>query len=153
MIYSWLSLFFVIDTMKWTINYLYRRWLCKYGKLKSIFEKAKRFTNEVKNDSTEIAKKFRLHLVFCVIEFLNGSRIIYLPFEYFRKITLAACLGKARRDRDSLFLLIRSNTQAPWITICAIQTNGNHHHILIRIPILDHILVHSVDRIHAQLTH
>ena len=144
----------MIDTMKGTINYLYRRGFCKYGKLKGIFEKAKRFTNEVKNYSTETAKKFRLHLVmFCVIEFLNGSRIIYLPFEYFRKITLAACLRKARRDRDSLFLLIRSNTHAPWITICAIQTNGNHHHIFIRIPILDHVLVHSVDRIHAQLTH
>ena len=30
-----------------------------------------------------------------------------------------------------------------------IQTNENHHHFFIRIPILGHTLVHSVDKIHV----
>ena len=64
---------------------------------------------------------------------------------------LTVCLQKARRGRESspLFLLIRYNTQPPWIIASIIQTNGNHHHFFIRIPILGHALVHSVDKINA----
>ena len=72
-------------------------------------------------------------------------------FEYFRKITLTTCLRKARRGRDSLplSLLIRYNTHAPWIATVTIQTNGNHHHFFIQIPILCHVLVHSIDKTHV----
>ena len=60
-------------------------------------------------------------------------------------------LRKPRRGRDSstLSLLIRYNNHAPWITTSTIQTNGNHHHFFIRIPILGHVLVHSVDKTHV----
>ena len=72
-------------------------------------------------------------------EFLDGSRIICLPFEYFKKTSLTTCLGKARRGGDSLplYLIIRYNTHAPsWITTSTIQTYGNHHHFFIGLPIL-----------------
>ena len=67
-------------------------------------------------------------------------------FECFRKITLTKCLWKARVGRDSSpsSLLIRYNTHAPWITTSSIQTNGNHHHFFILIPILSHVLVQSI---------
>ena len=60
-------------------------------------------------------------------------------------------LQKARKGRDSppLSFLIRYNTHAPWITTSTIQTNGKHYHIFIRIPILCHVLIHSVDKIHV----
>ena len=72
-------------------------------------------------------------------------------FEYFRKNTLTTCFRKAKRNRDSssLSLLIRYNTHAPWITTSTIQTNRNHHRLFVRIPILGHILVHSVDKTHV----
>ena len=34
------------------------------------------------------------------------------------------------------------------MTTSTIQTNGNHHYFFIGIPILDHILVHSIDKSH-----
>ena len=72
-------------------------------------------------------------------------------FEYFSKNTLTICLRKAKRNRDSssLSLLIRYSTHAPWITTSTIQTNWNHHHFFIRIPILGHVLVHSIDKINV----
>ena len=85
-------------------------------------------------------------------EFLNGWRIICLPFEYFRKIVLLTCLRKARTSRDSSLssFLIRYNTHAPWKTTpTRKQTGGNHHHFFIRIPILGHVLVHSGDKSHV----
>ena len=103
---------------------------------------------------------FRLHIVmFCVIV-TNICGIFRVPkwlednlpsFEYFRKITIAPCLGKATRGRDSLFssLLMRFNTDAPWITTSTIQTNGNHHHFFIYIPILGHVRINSVDKTHV----
>ena len=71
-------------------------------------------------------------------------------FEYFRKTTLITCIQKAWRSRDSLplSLLIRYNTHPPWIATSTIQTNGNDQHFFIRIPILGHVLVHSVDKTH-----
>ena len=73
-------------------------------------------------------------------------------FGYFRKITLA-CLPKVRRGWDSspLSLLIWHNTHALWITKSTIQTNGNHPHFFIRIPILGHLLVHSIDKTHVMV--
>ena len=64
---------------------------------------------------------------------------------------MTTCLEKARRGRESspLSLLIRRNTYASWITTSTIQTNGNHHHFFIQIPILGHVLVHSVDKTHV----
>ena len=64
---------------------------------------------------------------------------------------MITCLRKARRGRDSspLSLLIRYNTHAPWIATSTIQTNGNHQHFLIWIPILGHVLVHSFDKTHV----
>ena len=85
-------------------------------------------------------------------EFLNGWRIICLPFEYFRKIVSLTCLRKARTSRDSSLssFLIRYNTHAPWKTTpTRKQTGGNHHHFFIRIPILGHVLVHSGDKSHV----
>ena len=102
---------------------------------------------------------FRLHLVmFCVI-IATSDGIFWIlkwlednlcSFKYFKKITLLSCLQKARRSKDSspLYLLIRYNTHAPWKTISTIQTNQNHNHFFIRIPILGHVLVHSVDKSH-----
>ena len=103
---------------------------------------------------------FRLHLVmFCFIIaniWLNFRIPKWLDrnlpsFKYFRKITLTACCRKARRGRDSLpsCLLIWYNTHAHWRTTSTIQTNENHHHFVICIPILGHILVHIVDKIHV----
>ena len=70
-------------------------------------------------------------------------------FEYFRKITLT-CLPKVRTGWDSSPLsLLRYNNHAPWITTSAIQTNGNHHHFFIRIPIIGHVLVQSVGKAHV----
>ena len=85
-------------------------------------------------------------------EFLNGWRIICLPFEYFRKIVSLTCLRKARTSRDSSLssFLIRYNTHAPWKTTpTRKQTGGNHRHFFIRIPILGHVLVHSGDKSHV----
>ena len=64
---------------------------------------------------------------------------------------MTTCLRKARRGRGSSpsSLLIRYNTHAPWRTTSTIQTNGNNHHFFIRIPILGHVLVHSVDKTHV----
>ena len=72
-------------------------------------------------------------------------------FEYFRKNTLTTCLRKAKRNRgsSSLSLLIRCNTYAPWIATSTIQTNWNHLHFFIRIPILGHVLIHSIDKINV----
>ena len=72
-------------------------------------------------------------------------------FEYFRKIILITCLEKARRSRDSLplSLLIWYTTHAPWIRTSNIQTNENHHHFFIWVPILGHVLVHSVEKTHV----
>ena len=105
---------------------------------------------------------FRLQLVmFCVIitnvwwDISNSSWLENnLPsFEHFRKIALATSLGKARRARNSSpsSLLIQYNTHISWKTTSTIQTNGDHHHFFILIPILmlGHVLVHSVDNIHA----
>ena len=61
---------------------------------------------------------------------------------------MTTCLRKARRGRDSspLSLLIQySRTLNNNITI---QTNGNHRHFFIRIPIFGQVLVHSFDKIH-----
>ena len=46
-------------------------------------------------------------------------------------------------------LWIRYNTYGTWRTTSTIQTNGNHHHCFIWIPILGHVLVHSVDKTHV----
>ena len=46
-------------------------------------------------------------------------------------------------------LWIRYNTYGPWRTTSIIQTNGNHRHCFIWIPILGHVLVHSVDKTHV----
>ena len=46
-------------------------------------------------------------------------------------------------------MLIRYNTQAPWIATPTIQTNGNHHHFFILIPILAHLMVQSVVKTHV----
>ena len=105
---------------------------------------------------------FRLQLVmFCVIitnlrwDISNSWWLEKnLPsFEPFRKIVLATSLGKARRARNSSpsSSLIQYNTHIPWKTTSTIQTNGDHHHFFILIPILmlGHVLVHSVDKIHA----
>ena len=46
-------------------------------------------------------------------------------------------------------MLIRYSTHAPWITTFTIQTNGKYRHFFIRIPILSHVLFHSVDKTHA----
>ena len=102
---------------------------------------------------------FRLHLVmFCVIVVLWISDGVFqipkwlgnnLPsFKYFRKVTLTTCLWKAWRDREllPLSLLIPYTTHASCITTSAIQTNGNHHQFFIRMPILGHVLVHSVEK-------
>ena len=60
-------------------------------------------------------------------------------------------LQKAKRGRDSLCLslLIRWNTHTPWITTSTIWTYGNQRHFFIWIPILGHVLVHSVDKAHV----
>ena len=75
----------------------------------------------------------------------------FSSFEYGRKITLTTCLQKARRGRESsLFsLLTRYNTYASWLTTSTIKINGNHDCFFIWIPILDHALVHSVDKTHV----
>ena len=72
-------------------------------------------------------------------------------FESFRKIALKTSLRKGRRGRESSpsALLIRCNTLALWRTTSTIQTNGNHYHFFTWIPILGHVLVHSVDKIHV----
>ena len=64
---------------------------------------------------------------------------------------MTICLRKARRGRDSSpsSLLIRWNSQTPWRTASTIQANGNHHHFFIRILILGHIQVHSIDKTHV----
>ena len=78
-------------------------------------------------------------------EFLNGSRIICLLLNFSEKLHSKSWKG---RDSSPLSLLIRYNTHAPWKTTSTIQTNGNHHHFFIRISILGHVLVYSVDKTH-----
>ena len=75
-------------------------------------------------------------------------------FEYFRKFTLTSWLRKARRGRDSSpsSLLIRYNIHTPWKTTSTFQTNGKHHHFFVCIPILGHVLDHSVDKTHVLVT-
>ena len=82
-------------------------------------------------------------------EFPNDSMIIYPLLNISEN--MSTCLRRTMRSRDSspLFLLIRYNTHTPEITLSTIQTNGNHHHFLIRILILGHVLVHSVDKTHV----
>ena len=102
---------------------------------------------------------FRLHLVmFCVIianiwwdisNSLNGSRIICLPFSISEKLHWRHVFEKLGRGSSPVSLLVRYNTYASWLTTSTIQTNGNHHHFFIRIPILGHVLVHSVDKTHV----
>ena len=103
---------------------------------------------------------FRLHLViFCVI-IANSDGIFRIPkwlednhpsLEYLQNISLTTCLWIARRGRYSSpsSLLILCNTHAPWRKTSTIRINGNYHHFFIRIPILRHVLVHSVDKTHV----
>ena len=77
-------------------------------------------------------------------EFLNGSRMICLPFSISEKLHWQHVFEKLGRNSSPVSLLVRYNTYASWLTTSNIQTNGNHHHFFIRIPILGHVLVHSV---------
>ena len=101
------------------------------------------------------AKNWKSLQIFCPRLWVNDN----LPFfEYFRKIALTTCFRKVRRGRDSspssllilLNLLIFVN---PW------TLKNNIYHSNKREPLpffhsdtnltLDHILVHSVHKIHA----
>ena len=80
-------------------------------------------------------------------EFLNGSRMIFLPFEYFRKTRLIMCL---RKEKQRLFLFIFFNTiECPRTTLNNdiyhsnkqksppfFHLGTNSWHFFIRIPIL-----------------
>ena len=70
-------------------------------------------------------------------EFLHGLRIICLPLNISEKLHWQ-CLRKTRRSRNSSpsYLLIRYNTNAPWRRTSTIQTNEDHLHFFIWIPIL-----------------
>ena len=79
-------------------------------------------------------------------EFLQGSGIICLPLNILEKLSLTICLRKTRKGRDSSpsFLLSWHNTHTPWRTTFTIQSNGEHHHSFIWIPILQLILLWSI---------
>ena len=48
---------------------------------------------------------------------------------------------------DGVFLSFKlMNFSYELLTTHTILTNGNHHHFFIRLPILGHVLVHSVDK-------
>ena len=53
------------------------------------------------------------------------------------------------RAPSPLPMLIWYNTPTPWMATSNIQTSKNHHHFFIRIPMLGHVLVHSVDKTHV----
>ena len=87
-------------------------------------------------------------------EFLNSSRIICLPLNISEKLRSRHVFEKLEQASSSSpspsSFLIRYNTHAPWrITSTRKQTRGNHHHFFIRLQILAHVLVHSVDKNHV----
>ena len=80
-------------------------------------------------------------------EFLNGSRIICFSLIISEKLHWQHAFKKL--EETDLSLLIWYNTHTPWIATSTIETNRNHHHFFIRVPILGYILVHSVYKTHV----
>ena len=85
-------------------------------------------------------------------EFLHGSMIICLPLNVSEKLHWQHLFENLEEggDSSSLSLLIRYNTRTLWRTTSIIQTNGDHHHFFIGIPLMYLVaLVHSVDKTHV----
>ena len=62
---------------------------------------------------------------------------------------MGSSLVAVTRAPSPLPMLIWYNTPTPWMATSNIQTSKNHHHFFIRIPMLGHVLVHSVDKTHV----